>query len=284
MSSEPTVSIVIPAYNEEKVIRQCLIAALYQSVPAMEIIVVDNRSTDRTAEIVRQMQGEYPDSPIRLLSQFAEQGLIPTRNYGLDEARGDVLGRIDADSVLEPDWVERVRDAFTDPSVAAATGPVLYYDMPLRRFGLKADDKVRQLVLKLANKQYHFLFGSNMAIRRTAWEQIRTEACRDEADEMHEDIDLSLHLADHGLHILYIPGMISGMSARRLEDSPRDYRYYVNRFDRTYKAHQVNKTVLKVPMWIFMSVYYPAKVMRALHTRSAAVRRRTERENRAGSA
>ena len=45
----PRVSIVIPAYNEESVIRQCLIAAVYQSVPAHEIIVVDNLSTDRTA-------------------------------------------------------------------------------------------------------------------------------------------------------------------------------------------------------------------------------------------
>ena len=52
----PSVSIVIPAYNEESVIRQCLIAAIYQSVPADEIIVVDNRSNDATCSIVVQMQ------------------------------------------------------------------------------------------------------------------------------------------------------------------------------------------------------------------------------------
>lgn len=69
----PGVSIVIPAYNEESVIRQCLIAAIYQSVPAAEIIVVDNLSTDRTPRIVRQMQQEYPESPIILLQQAATQ-------------------------------------------------------------------------------------------------------------------------------------------------------------------------------------------------------------------
>ena len=163
----PGVSIVIPAYNEESVIRQCLIAAVYQSVPAPEIIVVDNMSTDRTADIVRQMQLEYPESPIILLSQDKDQGLIPTRNFGLNHATGDVLGRIDADSVVEPDWVEQVQNAFLDHSVQAATGPVVYYDMPMRRFGLKADDKMRQLMLKLAKHQYHFLFGSNMALRRS---------------------------------------------------------------------------------------------------------------------
>lgn len=268
-------SIVIPAYNEESVIRQCLIAAIYQSVPAEEIIVVDNRSTDRTAAIVRQMQLEYPESPIHLLEQSAEQGLIPTRNFGLNHATGDVLGRIDADSVLEPDWVETVQSGFADPLVAAATGPVVYYDMPMRRWGLKADDKMRQLVLKLARNQYHFLFGSNMALRRTAWEQIRDHTCRDERDEMHEDIDLSLHLAEQDLTIRYIPTMVSGMSARRLEDSPKDYRYYVTRFDRTYKAHHINKRVLKVPMLIFMSIYYPAKMLRAVHSArtSQSVRR-----------
>ena len=105
---------MIPAFNEESVIRQCLIAAVYQSVPAHEIIVVDNMSKDRTAEIVRQMQLEYPESPIILLRQDREQGLIPTRNCGLDHATGDILGRIDADSVLEPDWVKHVQDAFAD--------------------------------------------------------------------------------------------------------------------------------------------------------------------------
>lgn len=259
-------SIVIPAFNEESVIRQCLIAAIYQSMPAQEILVVDNRSTDRTADIVRQMQLEYPESPIRLIRQDSVQGLIPTRNHGFDQAEGDVLGRIDADSVLEPDWVETVQSVFTDPSVAAATGPVVYYDMPMRRWGAKADDKMRQLVLKLAHNQYHFLFGSNMALRKTAWIQIRDRTCLDEKDEMHEDIDLSLHLAEQDLIIRYVPAMVSGMSARRLEDSPKDYRYYVTRFDRTYRAHQIDKRVLKIPMLIFMSIYYPAKVLRAVHT------------------
>jgi len=266
----PGVSIVIPAYNEESVIRQCLIAAIYQSVPAEEIIVVDNLSTDRTARIVRQMQQEYPESPIILLRQDATQGLIPTRNFGLNSANGEIVGRIDADSVLEPDWVEQVQKAFMDQSVQAATGPVVYYDMPMRRFGLKADDKMRQLMLRLAKHQYHFLFGSNMALRRTAWETIRDETCLDEKDEMHEDIDLSLHLAEHDLHVRYCPQMVSGMSARRLEDSPRDYRYYVTRFDRTYKAHNVKKMALKAPMVVFFSVYFPAKLLRAIHTANTA--------------
>src|SRR5690606_25308831 len=129
-----------------------------------EIIVVDNRSTDGTMDVLRSLQLEFPDAPLVVLSQNAEQGLVPTRNFGLDHAFGEVIGRIDADSILEPNWVEEVRKIFTDPTVAAATGPMIYYDMPLRRFGHRADDTLRRAMLKLA-RDYHLVSGSNLAIR-----------------------------------------------------------------------------------------------------------------------
>lgn len=262
----PSVSIVIPAYNEQATIRACLLAAVMQTVPASEIIVVDNRSTDATAQIVRSFIDEYPDAPITLSSQNDEQGLIPTRNQGLDAATGDVLGRIDADSIIEPNWVEQVQRAFADESVAAVTGPVLYYDMPLRRFGLRADDQTRRVILKLS-RDYHFLFGSNMALRASAWRHIRAEVCRDEDDLMHEDIDLSIHLAQHKLKVAYVPTMVSGMSARRLDDSPRAYAFYVNRFERTYAKHHLRNPMLRAPMVVFFFIYPLAKLLRSVKQR-----------------
>ena len=206
-----------------------------------------------------------------------EQGLVPTRNFGLDRAQGEVIGRIDADSILEPNWVEEVQKAFLDPGVSAATGPVLYYDMPLRRFGLKADDTVRQLILKLT-REYHFLFGSNMALRRDAWQSIRTEVCRDEDDELHEDIDLSVHLARNHFRVAYVPTMVSGMSARRLEDSPRDYAYYALRFERTYARHGIRNPALRAPMWVFLAIYPVAKAMRAIRQYRELAQGRATRE------
>lgn len=272
MSTElPTVSIVIPAYNEELRIRACVIAAHLQTVPAKEIIVVDNRSTDSTVAIVESLQHEFPAAPIILLNQNAVQGIIPTRNLGLSAATGDVVGRIDADSVIEPNWVEEVQKAFVDPQVSGATGPVLYYDMPLRRFGLRADDEVRRFVLRLSRK-YHFLFGSNMAIRSSVWRDISEEVCLDAADEMHEDIDLSIHLANHSLTVKYVPTMISGMSARRVEDSPHDFSQYVRRFERTYDHHNLRNPLLRAPMLVLFAVYPGAKLMRMLRQRRLARR------------
>ena len=262
----PTVSIVIPAYNEESTIRACVLAAILQTVPATEIIVVDNRSTDATGEIVRAIMDEHPDVPLMYFQQNDEQGLVPTRNFGLDRARGSVIGRIDADSVIEPNWVQEVQRAFADERIAAATGPVHYYDMPLQEFGLKVDNRLRRLILTLS-RDNHFLFGSNMAIRRTAWLAIRDHVCRDKLDELHEDIDLSVHLAQQHLSVAYVPTMVSGMSARRLEDSPRAFSYYARRFERTYARHGLMNPALRAPMFLILALYPLGKTIRNIQHR-----------------
>lgn len=269
MALLPTVSIVIPAYNEEATIAACVLAALDQTVRANEIIVVDNRSTDGTAAAVRALQVMHPDAPIILFRQDATQGLIPTRNFGLDRAQSEVIGRIDADSVLEPTWVEEVQKAFADPAVAACTGPVIYYDMPLRRWGHKTDDLLRRTLIMIA-RDYHLLFGSNMALRASAWRAIRDEVCLDTADHLHEDIDLSIHLHEHKLRVTYSSEMVTGASARRIDDSPREFYNYVMRFERTYQRHKVRSIALRAPMAVFLSAYPALKAMRANERRRAA--------------
>jgi len=271
----PTVSIVIPAYNEQDTIKACVTAALDQTVMPYEIIVVDNKSTDATAAAVHALQAAYPEAPIVYLQQNEVQGLIPTRNYGLDHARGDIIGRIDADSVLEPTWVEEVIRAFDDPTVAACTGPVIYYDMPLRRFGAIADDAIRRAMIVIT-RDYHLLFGSNMALRSTAWQAIRDEACLDPDDELHEDIDLSIHLHEHDLRVAYSSEMVTGMSARRLDDNPREYYSYVMRFERTYKKHKIRSVALRAPMAVLLSAYPALKAMRQNELRKEASSKRVE--------
>jgi hypothetical protein len=101
-----------------------------------------------------------------------------------------------------------------------------------------------------------------MALRASAWEAIRGEVCRDLDDLFHEDIDISVHLYDAGLRAAYVPSMVTGMSARRVDDSPRDYYSYVGRFDRTYTHHGVRNRSLRAPAWVFLAVYPVAKGIR----------------------
>jgi len=265
----PTLSIVIPAYNEQSTIRACVVAAIEQTEPADEIVVIDNRSTDATLRILHDLQLEFPDAPLVVFSQNAEQGLVPTRNFGFDRALGEVLGRIDADPVLEPTWVEEVRRLFADPTVGASTGPMIYYDMPLRRFGHRADDTLRRAVIRLA-REYHFVFGSNMAIRASAWRDIRGFVCRDAADEFHEDIDLSIHLFERLHRVVYDQKMVAGMSARRIDDNPREFLSYVWRYQRTYDAHGIDNPALRAPMVVWSALYPALKGVRWQQLRKAA--------------
>ena len=231
------VSIIIPAWNEEERIADCLINATRQTMTPHEVLVVDNRSTDGTCAVVERFMRDHPDAPIRLLHQNEEQGLIPTRNYGFDHATGDVFGRIDADCMLKPDWVEVVAGIFTeDPEAMGATGPVTYYDMPARHTSLAADDHVRRHTYRADGGEV-LLFGSNMALRATAWRQIAGEVCRDKADVMHEDVDISLHLLGKGLKTVYSKRMICGISARRMDTSFKSFHNYMKRFKNTFEAH-----------------------------------------------
>lgn len=231
------VSIIIPTWNEQDRITDCLDNATRQTVMPHEVIVVDNRSTDNTVAIVQQYMQEHPEAPIRLLHQDEEQGLIPTRNYGLNHATGDVLGRVDADCMLKPDWVEVVAGIFTEDAEAmGATGPVTYYDMPARRMALRGDDSVRRHTYRADGGQV-LLFGSNMALRASAWKLIAGEVCLDKEDVMHEDIDVSLHLLGCGLKTVYSERMICGISARRMDTSFKSFRNYMKRFKNTFEAH-----------------------------------------------
>jgi glycosyltransferase involved in cell wall biosynthesis len=262
MKTTPSVSVVIPAYNEEDTIVKCLDSFLDQTVKPLEIIIVDNLSTDATAAVVRAFRNEHKDElNIRLLKQFDEQGITPTRNYGMGRAKGDVIGRIDADSTLEEGWVEAVSDAFTDPEVAAASGPVVYHDMPAQNVGFRADNQIRSTLDKLA-KSHRFLFGSNMAVRRSVWNKILPLLCEDKEDKMHEDIDIALHLHEEGYKVAYVSDMVGGMSARRLEDSPKDFYRYVMRFENTYKNHDIKSASARIPIFIYLATYFPLKFLR----------------------
>ena len=257
-----SVSVIIPAWNEEDHIADCLLCATRQSVPAREILVVDNNSTDRTVEIVTRFIADHPDSNVRLLHQDAEQGLIPTRNYGLNHATGDILGRVDADSMLRPDWVEQATRIFTEhPDVMGATGPVAYYDMPAAKVSLKGDNAIRRHIYKADGGQ-SLLFGSNMALRATAWKIIAGEVCRDKADVMHEDIDVSLHLFSHDFRTYYSRHLVVAISARRMDTSFQSFSDYMDRFHNTFAAHpshtrSTRPEFLLTAMYPWLHMMYP---------------------------
>jgi len=120
-------SLVIPAYNEEKGIGKCLTAAVeYGGSKFKEIVVVDNASTDNTAAIAASFPG------VRVVRENCK-GTNFARQRGVDETTGNLIAFLDADTLLRPGWIEKVEHAFArDPKLVCLTGPYWFYDLPHR--------------------------------------------------------------------------------------------------------------------------------------------------------
>ena len=107
------ISIVVPIYNTEAYLPQCLDSILTQTHENIEVICVDDRTPDRSAEIVRDYMAG--DERVRLLSHRINQGLGPARNTGIRAASGEVIGFVDSDDWVDPEmfstlWKVMIRD------------------------------------------------------------------------------------------------------------------------------------------------------------------------------
>lgn len=252
--SQFRVSLVIPAYNEESHLALCLDAVAAQTVRPFEVIVVDNNSTDATAAIARRY-------PFVTLIRERRQGVVHARDAGFNAARGDIIGRIDVDSVLPADWVATVQQIFADPGLDAVSGTVTYHDMPWKGFFGWCNLLFRGYLAKRMAGQL-FLYGSNMAIRRTAWQAVRGELCRVRA--MHEDFDLAAHLAQAGsFSVRYDARLQAQVSGRLVNMGFITFYNYLWSCPRVYAAHQLRKgrhmytiTTLFLVLWLPLHLLY----------------------------
>lgn len=202
-----TVSIVIPCKNDARMLARCLNALSEQLRPGDEVIVVDNGSTDDSEEVARA-------AGARVI--VAGGGLANATASGFDAATGDVLARIDADTVPPPGWLERLRDDVAcTPAPVALTGPADFYGST--RFIAWTG---RFLYLGF---YFHVvgaalgrppLFGSNMALTAPLWARIRGLVHRDRV-ALHDDLDISLQLPPDA-HVRYDHELRVGVSARQL--------------------------------------------------------------------
>ncbi|MBK7681310.1 MAG: glycosyltransferase family 2 protein [Bacteroidetes bacterium] len=100
-----SISVIIPCYNVETYIEEGLLSVLNQTLPAREIICIDDGSTDNTIQIIRNLQEKFPNK-IYLYLNEKNRGATYTRNRGLAIAKGDFIQFFDADDILLPDKFE----------------------------------------------------------------------------------------------------------------------------------------------------------------------------------
>jgi len=224
------VSVVIPAYNEEKYIKKCLASVTNQIVPADEVIVVNNNSIDKTVAIAKKFG-------VKIVNE-KKQGMTPARNRGFNEAKFEIIARCDADAVLPPDWIKRIKENFEKRKIDAISGPVFFYDSKFLKKTSTIPSHIALESLKIMSKGKRHLVGPNMCLTKKIWNKVKSHVTMDDS-KVHEDMDISLNIAKIGGKTEYDPDLIVGISARRLKNNPESF--FLEYPVRLFKTFLANK-------------------------------------------
>lgn len=122
MAKKPLVSIIIPAYNSEKYLEECIQSAIHQTWENTEIIIINDGSTDRTAMIAEK----YINENILLINQ-TNTGASSARNVGIELAKGDYIQFLDADDILSSNKIESQVSALNGSKTKVACCPTIHF-------------------------------------------------------------------------------------------------------------------------------------------------------------
>lgn len=166
--SDKLVSVVIPVYNVEDYVEVCIKSVINQSYENIEIIIVDDGSTDKSAAICESFIGDDPR--IRLFHK-ENGGLSSARNYGVARASGQYLYFLDSDDEIEPETIETLLKLLVDSGSDMAVGGYKYID----EYGNELQ-KVKGMVSAVMQKkqalEYFYLSDSNEVQKVTAWNKL----------------------------------------------------------------------------------------------------------------
>lgn len=245
-----TLSIVIPAFNERRYIKACLDSIAKQTVKPDEVIVVDNNSTDTTVQITKRYKF------VKILHE-PRQHQVFAQATGFNAAKSDILGRIDADSILPFDWVAKVKQSFKDETVVAVTNGADPYDVPLKWLGSLIFHWYIYTSGAIAG--HRMLWGSSCAIRRSAWLRIKNKVLM--RSDIWEDYDSAFCLKGIG-EIIYIPKNKVGVSFRAMHTSFLKHVSYQFRSVRTfYYRTNFLRLGLFCVLWTTTLLVYPVAVL-----------------------
>jgi len=208
-NKQPLVSVVIPARNEKIGISKTVSSVLASTYKNLEVIVVNDGSTDNTKSVVKSLINEYKKK-VTLINQ-SHQGKYSALNNGVMHSKGEYIVTLDADSYVEPKAIELLANGLSDKSVQAVVGKIIVGlgRSPKKRLG----QKIVQLVqffeymfgyhMKKAqheNNSIYILPGAFAAIRKSAIEAVGYY----EGYSKTEDFDISMKIKMQGGKISYI--------------------------------------------------------------------------------
>lgn len=198
------VSVIISLYNYGRFVREAVESALASQDVGIEVIVIDDRSTDDGPEVIHRLMRDRPDEAILFLEQRVNTGAQRARNLAFAHARGPYAFVLDADNNVFPRGIAKLRDALArDPEAAFAYGIIERFgeDGGIDLMGLEGWDERR-----LAESHY---IDAMALIRVDAWREVGGYVTDPALELGWEDYDLWLSFASHGyrgLHVREIVG------------------------------------------------------------------------------
>ena len=199
MDYTPNVSVVVPVRDGEKTLEACLRSLLRLAYPPhkVELIVVNNGSTDRTGEIL----ATYGDKIRSLLE--TKRGPAAARNRGLRVARHEIIAMTDADCVVDSEWLRRLVEPMQDPTVGLVGGSILSQQPcnSIQRFGERIHD--HHSAIEVWEPPY--VITMNWASRRSLVQRLNFF---DECFIRNEDVDFSYRAYEAGIKFTFAPQAI----------------------------------------------------------------------------
>jgi poly-beta-1,6-N-acetyl-D-glucosamine synthase len=220
---EPSVSLLVAAYNEAAVIADKIRNSLELDYPVekLEIVVASDGSKDATAEIVRSFAERETAGRVRLLDYKENRGKMAVLNDAVPELRGDIVAFSDASSMLAADSLRTLVQSFNDSRVGAASGVYRLLKKDQARLGAQEDLYWKyETFLKVQEAKlgaFTGAHGSLYAIRRALYPF-------PSADTINDDFTIPMRILERGHRVAYEPAAVAYEEAHEMEGFSRRVR------------------------------------------------------------
>lgn len=265
---EPMVSVMIPAWNERVGIIDTIKSILLSTYRKIEIVVVNDGSTDDSDKIIKSFLSEYQETKKDIEIKYCYQengGKGRALNTAIDMASGDILMTIDADCYVDANAVREFVEEFKNPKVMAAVGNVKIGNKNSAVGMVQYLEFLFSFYFKRAESllgSIYIIGGAAGAFRREVFEKVGKYS----TNNITEDIELTVRLQDAGMKISYVPeAVVYTEGANDLESLKKQrlrwkrgrfqtFFQYWHMFFSTEKHHNKALTFFTMPMAVFSEI------------------------------
>lgn len=224
------VSIIVPCYNEEVTLTNCIDSLVTQTYEKYEIIIVDDGSTDKTLDVAQSLL--HYEKVVVLAKPNG--GKASALNYGIKHCKGDIVVCVDADSIFLKDTLEKLLEPFSNPKVAAVAGNVKVAN----RNKVLAKNQALEYIVGINLQRRMFTKLDCVPVIPGAIGAFRKEIIQEvggySVDTIVEDMDLTVAISKKGYKIEYAGDAIS------YTETPESFNdFYKQRYRWTYGTFEV---------------------------------------------